>query len=436
MRKRKVETIMHDKNDKVNALLQGERIPRMATVRQKFESAHIENRAEVLRALLDRPELKQTIRPGMSVAVTAGSRGIDHIDEILRETVSFIKAQGGEPFIVPAMGSHGGAVAEGQVALLEGFNITEQTMGCPVKASMEVDQIAALPDGTPVFMDRNAHAADGVVVVNRIKPHTGFRGPYESGLYKMMCVGLGKQKGAETVHNRGRKRMGETIRLMGDAFLERANILFGVATIENAFDQTYRLVTLTKEEIRAREPDYLVEARNLMPRIIPENLDVLVIDYMGKNISGTGMDTNITRSFSLESGISREGRAKKIAILDLTEQSHGAAVGMGAADTTTHRLYEKVDFNTTYPNLLTSGGTDSAKLPMIFDNQKLAIQAAIKTAIGSDKEKLRIVRIRDTLHLSEIQVSEAIFEEIRSDPAFEVICPPQELPFNQDGNLF
>ncbi len=427
---------MHDRNDKVNALLQGERIPPMATVRQKFESGHIENPGEVLRGLLERPELKRTIRPGMSVAVTAGSRGIDHIDELLRETVRFIQAQGGKPFIVPAMGSHGGAVAKGQVEILEGFHITEETMGCPIKASMEVEQIAALADGTPVFMDRNACAADGVVVVNRIKPHTGFRGPYESGLYKMMCVGLGKQKGAETVHNRGRKRMGETIQLMGDAFLEKANILFGVATIENAFDRTYRLAALTREEIQAKEPELLVEARGLMPRIIPENLDVLVIDYMGKNISGTGMDTNITRSFSLESSISREGRAKKIAVLDLTDQSHGAAVGMGAADTTTRRLYEKVDFNTTYPNLLTSGGTDSAKLPMIFDNQRLTIQAAIKTAIGADKERLRMVRIRDTLHLSEIQVSEAIFEEICNDPAFEVISPPRELSFDENGDLF
>ena len=427
---------MHDRNDKVNALLQGERIPPMATVRQKFESGHIENPGEVLRGFLERPELKRTIRPGMSVAVTAGSRGIDHIDELLRETVGFIQAQGGKPFIVPAMGSHGGAVAKGQVEILEGFHITEETMGCPIKASMEVEQIAALADGTPVFMDRNACAADGVVVVNRIKPHTGFRGPYESGLYKMMCVGLGKQKGAETVHNRGRKRMGETIQLMGDAFLEKANILFGVATIENAFDRTYRLAALTREEIQTKEPELLVEARGLMPRIIPENLDVLVIDYMGKNISGTGMDTNITRSFSLESGISREGRAKKIAVLDLTDQSHGAAVGMGAADTTTRRLYEKVDFNTTYPNLLTSGGTDSAKLPMIFDNQRLTIQAAIKTAIGADKERLRMVRIRDTLHLSEIQVSEAIFEEICNDSAFEVISPPRELSFDENGDLF
>lgn len=238
------------------------------------------------------------------------------------------------------------------------------------------------------------------------------------------------------VHGRGRKRMGETIELAGNIYLERANILFGVATIENAFDKTYELLALTPDEIREKEPECLAKARDLMPRILLENLDVLVVDYMGKNISGTGMDTNITKSFSYESGISREGRPRKIAVLDLTEQSHGAAVGLGAADVTTHRLYEKMDFNTTYPNLLTSGGTDSAKIPMVFDSQRLAIQAALKTALGADRERLRVVRIRDTLHLGEIQVSEALLEEIRENPAFEILGEAEDLSFDGQGNLF
>lgn len=427
---------MHEHNETVNALIQGEPIPRMVAVRQKFEAARLEDPAAELRARLDRPELRAAVRPGMTVAVTAGSRGIDHIDLLLKETVRFLQELGARPFLVPAMGSHGGAVAPGQLALLESFGITEQTMGCPIKASMEVDQFAALEDGTPVYIDRNAHQADGIVVVNRVKPHTGFRGPYESGLFKMMCVGLGKQKGAETVHNRGRRRMGETIQLMGEQFLKHIPILFGVAILENAFDQTFRLLALTPEEIRVQEPELLKLARSLMPQILVENLDVLVVDRMGKNISGTGMDPNITKSFSYESGISREGRARKIAVLDLTEQSHGAAVGLGTADTTTRRLFEKMDFNTTYPNLLTTGGTDSAKIPMVFDNQRLAIQAAIKTAIGADRQRLRMVRIPDTLHLEHIQVSETLAEELRGDPRFELLGPPEDLPFDEHGNLF
>ena len=427
---------MPERNDRVNTLICGEKIPRMVTVRQRFKSSYIADPVKVLLESLNRPEIKESIKPGMSVAITAGSRGIDNISLITRETVRFIKEQGGKPFIIPAMGSHGGAVADGQVAILKNYGITEELMNCPIHVSMEVDVLDNLEDGTPVYIDKYANAADGIVVINRIKPHTGFRGRYESGLFKMMTIGLGKQKGAETTHNRGRRKMGETIELCGNVYLKKANILFGVATIENAFDRTYKLLGLTKEEIREKEPGYLTEARNLLPSIMLEKLDVLVVDYMGKNISGAGMDTNITKSFPPDYGISREGRARKIAVLDLTEESHGAAVGVGSADTTTFRLFKKMDFNTTYPNLLTSGGTDSAKIPMVLDNQKLAIQAAIKTAIGADKKHIRMVRIRDTLHISEIQISEALLEEAENHPSIEIIGSPQELIFDENGNLF
>lgn len=427
---------MHEKNDKVNSLICDEKIPKMITVRQKFDEFHIEDPISVLRDSLNRPELANIIKPGMSIAVTAGSRGIDNIAIITRETIRFIKEKGGEPFIVPSMGSHGGAVAEGQVAILKSLGITEKSMGCPIHASMEVDLLDTLEDGTPVYIDKYAHAADGIVVINRIKPHTGFRGRYESGLFKMMTIGLGKQKGAETTHNRGRKKMGESIELSGSAYLNNAKILFGVATIENAFDRTYKLLALTKDEIRKKEPEYLVEARSLLPCILLENLDVLVIDYMGKNISGTGMDTNITKSYTHGYGISREGRARKIAILDLTDESHGAAVGVGSADITTRELFKKMDFNTTYPNLLTTGGTDSAKIPMVLDNHKLAIQAAIKTAIGADKENIRMIRIRDTLHISEIQISEALLKEAEENPLIEIIGSLEALDFDEKGNLF
>ena len=427
---------MHEQNYKVNALVSDEKIPKMITVRQKFDEFHIEDPVSVLRDSLNRPELANIIEPGMSIAVTAGSRGIDNIALITGETVRFIKEKGGKPFIVPAMGSHGGAVAEGQVAILKSLGITEENMECPIRATMDVDILYRLEDGTPVYIDKYAHAADGIVVINRIKPHTGFRGRYESGLFKMMTIGLGKQKGAETTHNRGRLKMGESIELGGNAYLKNSKILFGVATIENAFDRTYRLLALTKDEIREKEPEYLLEARGLLPCLLLENADVLVVDYMGKNISGTGMDTNITKSYTHGYGISREGRARKIAILDLTDESHGAAVGVGSADMTTRRLFEKMDFNTTYPNLLTSGGTDSAKIPMVFDSQKLAIQAAIKTAIGADKDNIRMIRIRDTLHISEIQISEALLKEAEEHPLIEIVGKPEPLEFDEHGNLF
>lgn len=427
---------MQEKHEKVNALLRDIRLPRMVKVRQVFDDTRIEDVSGALRAQLERPEIKETVRPGMSIAITAGSRGIDNIALIIKETIDYLKSLGAEPFIVPAMGSHGGAVAEGQVAILKNFGITEEAMGCPIRATMEVDVFARLEDGTPVHIDRCAHEADGIVVINRIKPHTGFRGRYESGLYKMMTVGLGKQKGAETTHGRGRLKMGETIERSGNAFLEHTNILFGVATIENSFDRTYGLYAMTKEEMRELEPVYLEKARALLPRLMIEYADVLVVDYMGKNISGTGMDTNITKSYTHGYGISRDGRAKRIAALDLTDETHGAAVGIGQADVTTQRLFEKIDFNTTYPNLLTSGGTDSAKIPMVLDNQRLAIQAAIKTAAGADKDHIKLIRIRDTLHITEIEISEALLAAAQAHPQMEVISGPYELEFDENGNLF
>lgn len=251
-----------------------------------------------------------------------------------------------------------------------------------------------------------------------------------------MTVGLGKQKGAEIAHGRGRMRMSETIELCGSAHIDNDNILFGVGILENAFDQTYKLLALTKEEIRAKEPEYLSEARALMPHMLLEYADVMVVDYLGKNISGAGMDTNITKSYPYGYGISREGRAKKIVVLDMTDESHGAAVGIGSADTTTRRFFDKIDMNTTYPNLLTTGGTDSGKIPMVFDNQKLAIQAAIKTAAGADKDNIRMIRIRDTLHVVDIQISEAYLDEARRNPNIEIVSGPEELAFDANGNLF
>ena len=427
---------MNTSHENVNALLRDIPIPRMYRVRQVFDTDRVADPAAALRRELERPAIRETVKPGMRIAVTAGSRGIDNIVLILRETVRFLQELGAEPFIIPAMGSHGGATAEGQVAILQSLGITEESVGCPIRATMEVRVMAHLPDGTPVNMDRYAMEADGAVVVNRVKPHTGFRGRYESGLFKMMTVGLGKQKGAEMTHGRGRLKMGETIELCGNAYLDHANILFGVATVENSFDKPWKLAVLTRGEIREKEPLLLEEARRLLPSLYLQYADVLVVDRMGKNISGTGMDTNITRSYTHGYGISREGRAKRIAALDLTDESHGSAVGIGQADVTTQRLFEKIDFNTTYPNLLTSGGTDSAKIPMILDNQKLAIQAAIKTSVGGRPETVKLIRIPDTLHITEIEVSEAFIEEARATQGMEVLEGPYEWQFDENGNLF
>ena len=420
----------------INAILEPVSLPRMARVRQTFDAAALSDPQRELWKTLDRPELKATIRPGMRVAITAGSRGIDNILLVLRETVAFVRALGAEPFLIPAMGSHGGATAEGQLALLAGYGITEESVGAPIYATMEVTQIASFPDGTPVFIDRYAAQADGIIVINRVKPHTNFRHRYESGLFKMMAIGLGKQYGAAMVHGADPREMGLSVERFGRAILQNARILFGVALVENAYDKTALIQALTPAEIESQEPLLLEKAKSLMPRICFEDLDILIVDRIGKNISGPGMDPNITFTFLRETGISTARRATRVVVLDLSDETHGAANGIGLADMTTRRVFEKMDINKTYPNTLTGRMPESSKLPMFFDTQKYAIQAAALTAIGADPKNLRVVRIRDTLHLSEIQISEALLAEAREDPTVEVLEAPAPFAFNENGDLF
>jgi len=304
-------------NDSViHQILQEESIPRMVRVRQTLQCDTIPDIARAVHITLNQQQFRNTIKPGMSIAITAGSRGIYGIDILIRETVSFIKSLGGIPFVIPAMGSHGGATSEGQVEILSRYGITEQTVGAPIRATMETTQIGLLLDGTPVFIDKFAAAADGIVVVNRIKCHTGFRGRYESGLLKMMSIGLGKQYGAQTVHGRGAQKMSESIELFGKAIISNSRVLFGLATIENAIDKPFKIIALTPQEIIDIEPQLLDLARSLMPRILFDNLDIVIVDYFGKEISGAGVDPNITKTYKLASGIPTNERARQVLVLD------------------------------------------------------------------------------------------------------------------------
>lgn len=423
-------------NQTIRNILSEQKIPKMAHVLQKLPDAAIEDIPSAVRQTLNRPEIRNTIKPDMSIAITAGSRGIEGMDIMLREIVHFVKSLGGKPFLIPAMGSHGGAVAEGQVEILRQYGITEETVGAPIRATMETTYICDLSDGTPVYIDKYANEADGIIVVNRIKPHTGFRGKYESGLFKIMAIGLGKQYGAQMVHGRGADKMGASIEMFGNAIISHANILFGVATIENALDKPNTIVALTPQEIIEKEPEYLNLARSMMPRILFDNLDVVIVDYFGKEISGAGVDPNVTHTYKLASGISLEGRPRQVVVLDLSDGSHGNAHGVGVMDIITQRFFDKIDAGITYANSLTTGGTEVPKIPMFMENQELAIKAAIKSALGADKNNLRIVRIRDTMHLHNIEISEALMEEARSNPDIEILESPHDLEFDENGNLF
>lgn len=421
----------------VSQLLEGIKIPRMVRAHQVFECQKIEpdKIAEEVRSKLSQKDMGGTIRPGMRVAITAGSRGIANISLIIKSVVDFVKENEGEPFIVPAMGSHGGATAEGQKEVLETFGITEESMGCPIVSSMETVHIGDAEDGKPVFIDKKAHEADGIVVVGRVKPHTCFRGKYESGIMKMMVIGLGKQYGAEKYHQLGFKYLAEIVEVIGNAIIKHANILFSVAILENAYDETSAIVPMYPDEIKDMEPDLLVKAKADMPKILFDETDVLVVDKIGKNISGEGMDSNITGTFCnpyASGGI----KSQRVIILDLTDETQGCAVGVGLADGITKRLFEKFDFEMTYPNCITAATPNTGKIPMVMKNDREAIAFGISTCTGIDLTDVRIIRISDSLHVSEIMFSENMLDRARTIPDLEILGEPFDLPFDNNGDLW
>lgn len=420
----------------INDILNIVPVPKMVKVRQHFEASILENVDVELKNQLINKNFSTKLQPGMSIAVTAGSRGVANMALTIKTVCDFLKEIGCNPFIIPAMGSHGGSTAEGQRMILSSFGITEETMGVPIVSSMEAVCIYEFEDGFKVYVDKNAHEADGIIVINRIKPHTSFRGAYESGLMKMMTVGMGKQLGADQIHAAGPKVMGNNIERGGKKILELENVVCGVALLENSYDQTCGVYVLEPREIIDQEPVLQEQAKKNMPHLMFEKPDVLAIDYIGKNISGPSMDPNITYTFNPNSGISTEGRAHRIVVFDLTEETHGAGAGVGNADFTTKRLFSKFDADQTYPNLLTAGFPEPGKMPMLMDNQKLTIQAAIKTAALTDPTQVRMIRIKDTLHLGEIEISEAMLPEAESLENVEIISEPYELSFNENGDLF
>lgn len=410
-------------------------LPKMVKIRQRFDKTRladpIADLVEKLRASKDLGEIKA----GHKVAIAVGSRGISRIDEITKAVIAEIKQVGGEPFIVPCMGSHGGATAEGQAEVLAHLGIDEERMGAPVRSSMEVILLDHLPNGLPVYVDKIAATeADSIVVINRVKPHTAFRGEIESGILKMISIGLGKQKGAEACHQLGFKYMAENVPAMAKVMMGKLPILFGVAIVENAYDQIYRVEVLGKDEMEEEEKKLLVEAKSKMPQILFPQFDVLVIDYIGKNISGDGFDPNVVGRYPTPYAYGGP-EVTKIAVLDLTVETKGNANGVGTADFTTQRLVDKTDWPATYANGLTSTVCAPTKQATTLANDRDAIKAAIKTSNILDYTTCRLIRIKDTLHLGEIEISATLLEEARKHPQIEVLTEPYEWTFDQEGYL-
>lgn len=421
----------------IEELLTGTKIPKMFPVQQNFNHEKIEDVAFEVRSRLEQSGVEDTLSAGMKICVTASSRGIDQQALILREIVRFLKDHRCKPFIIPAMGSHGGATARGQQAVLEGYGITEEFCGCPICSSMETVHLGEVEESGESFevrIDKQAYEADGIVVFNRIKPHSAFRGPYESGLTKMMCIGLGKQSGADSLHRDGFGTFRTRIPLFGNYVRTHTNVLFGVATIENAYDQAMKIAVLRNEEIPSQEPELLKFAFRQMPRILVDRADVLVVKEIGKNFSGSGMDPNITGTWSTPYG---GGGLKKqrVCVLDLTDESHGNGMGIGQADTTTIKFYNKFNFLETYPNALTSTVFWPIKMAMILRDDKMAIQGAIKTCNHFDANSPRVVLIRNTLSIDKIYLSEAYFQEAKEIPGMQILGEPRPLNFDSCNNL-
>ncbi|MBR3036392.1 MAG: DUF2088 domain-containing protein [Lachnospiraceae bacterium] len=410
-------------------------IPRMVRIRQNYDRKRIEDIPEALSEEFLKRDYEAEVR-GKRIAVTVGSRGIPNNVCIVRAICDQLKAWGADPFIVPAMGSHGGGTAAGNLEILSGYGITEENVGVPIRASMDVVQIGELPDGTgtPVYCDRFAAEADGIVVYNKVKLHTDFKGEHESGLLKMMAIGLAKHKGCSALHRRGFDTFAENIPKAAEVFLQKMNVVFAVGVVQNAYDEISELRVYPHDEIIAGDAELLKIARARFPRFRFDDIDVLVIDRIGKDISGEGADPNVTgRGYTPY--FEDDFHTRKLFIRGLSENSHRNACGLGLADITTRRCLNSVDWESTWVNLTTNLMIHGGKIPFYQNNDYDALRVALRTCPRIDYQKARIARIRDTLSLFEFEVSEALAEELKDVPGVEILSAPYDLLFDSEGYL-
>jgi hypothetical protein len=416
--------------EELEEILRGVELPRGALVEQRVETPpSLTDIGESVREALNSVEL-----PMGRVAIGVGSRGVARISEIVAALVEVLKEAGAEPFVVPAMGSHGASTAEGQADVLAHLGVSEERIGCPVRATMETVKIGETPAGVAVFMDRNAHEADSVIVVNRVKPHTAFRGTVESGPTKMLAIGLGKQRGAHSIHSAGWEIIHRTIPEAARVAVETGKVAFGLATVENADEEPCRVVAIPATNLEAGEAPLLEEAKENLARLPFEDMDVLVIDEIGKNVSGDGADPNVTGRYATTAA-SGGPKVQRMVYLGLTEETGGNANGLGMADVVTERLVAGMDRPSTYMNALTSTTPQPVKIPMTIPTDEMAIAAALTMCADVDPQEVRLVRIQNTLRLGRMWVSEALLKEVEGDERLEVLEEPGPLRFDEAGVL-
>ena len=402
--------------------------PMFSPVRQQVSADEIYDIDAHVRAQMHLLLEAGDLQPGMRVAVGAGSRGVSCISAVLHAVISVLRTAGADPFLVPAMGSHGGGTAEGQRQVLEGYGLGANGLGIEIQSSMDAVQIGETPGGMPVFFDVNAAQADAIMVVNRIKPHTSFRAPWESGLFKMLAVGFGKRVGAATLHRWGIDRaIPEAARVI----LETLPVLGGVGIVENGHHRPAHIEAISAAALEAREPQLLKIAHTHLPRIPLDPLDLLVFHEMGKDISGTGMDLNVIGMWRRSGGVPSP-QIERLAVLDLTENSHGNAIGMGYADLIPERLRNKVDMDATYTNCLTSANFSGARTPLTVANDYEVLRLGMP---GLAPEQARVVIAQNTLALETLWVSDALLDDVEAHATLTRLGPAEPLHFDRNQRL-
>lgn len=411
-------------------------IPKMMKVRQIYEKDRIEDIEGWIREALETklPEAQKSSFKGKRICITVGSRGIPEIDKIVKTVLDWLKEKDANPFIVPAMGSHGGGTAEGQKAYISGYGITEESMGVPILSSMEAVQLGELEDGTPVYCDKYAVESDGIIVFNKIKPHTDFRGNHESGLVKMCAIGLANHIGASYFHMMGFPSFAERIPKVAKMFLEKAPIAFGLGVVQNAYDEISVLEIIPSDQIMERDAELLQVAKRKIANFKMKEIDVLIIDEIGKNISGNGHDPNITGR-SNSKGFEDVLDCRKMFIRGLSKVSHHNACGLSAADITTRKVMNDIDLDVTWTNVVTATMLNGGKLPIYVNSDKEAIKVCIRTCNGIDFDQARIVRIVNTAQMENILVSEAYYDELKNREDIEILSEPFEMEFDEHGYL-
>jgi len=411
--------------------------PEMYRVRQVFDAPRVGNLEEALNREMASIRARDLIKPGARIALTAGSRGIAHIDHILRHLVQTVRQKGGHPFLLPAMGSHGGGTSVGQVEVLKSLGVTEESTGAPIVSSMDVVEIGKSRFGFPVMVSKPAAEADGIIVVNRIKPHTEFEGPIESGLIKMMAIGMGKHRGCFEVHKQAvQYGYRDVIPEIGGVILSKLPILFGLGIVENIYDETAVIRAVMPSRFVEEEKELLSLAKKLMARLPFDKIDVLIVDQMGKNISGTGIDTNVIgRIMFIGEREPEKPKITRIVVLDLTEASHGNAVGIGLADYTTQRLVKKLDLSALATNAITAMTPEKGRIPIAMPTDQAAVDAALDTIGSIPPQEARVVHIRNTLEMGELEVSKAFLPEMEGRTDLEVRKQLGPLSFDVTGRI-